>query len=472
MSVASEAMEMATDPGEYFSDSITRMGSLPRAKMEDMQLAALQQRFSELRDRIPMLKRLADNQNITEITKVEDVVPLVFEHSMYKSYPKSFLENYDFVKINGWLNKLTAHDISGIDVSDCQSIDSWLDRMEKKSPLRITHSSGTTGTMSFLPHDVNEYDRLGRTIAMVALQRYGEDNAGDKDKAFQVIFPFYRSGYSSMLRGNDQYAKWIAKSEENFHTAFPYKMSSDILYLAARVRFAQLRGTLDRLEISDELLARQREFEQREAEMPQILSEFFQKMFSELKGERIFTVGTWNLLLNLAQQGFERGEENLFASDSVVLTGGGAKGLIPPDNWKEEIARFIGIPSVSMNYAMSEVMGFHKMCSHGRYHIVPWVIPFILDPDTSEILPRKGVVTGRAAFFDLLARNHWGGFISGDEVTIDWDSKCECGQEGYHLGPAIQRYSEKSGDDDKITCAATPAAHQDAMDFLSTYVST
>ena len=31
----------------------------------------------------------------------------------------------------------------------------------------------------------------------------------------------------------------------------------------------------------------------------------------------------------------------------------------------------------------------------------------------------------------------------------------------------IQRFTDKTGDDDKITCAATPGAHQEAMTFLA-----
>ena len=467
MTIEAEAMEMVSNPGEYFHDSLTEMGSLPREAMQAKQLSALRERFASLNGKIPMLEKLASKQGIERIESVEDVVPLLFEHSMYKSYPRTFLENYQFTRINAWLGKLTAHDISRVEVSDCKSIDEWLGRMEAETELRITHSSGTTGTMSFLPHSADEYDTLGRTMAMCFLQNFGEEKTGDK--AYQVIFPFYRSGYSSQIRGNDQYVKWLAKGEENFHTPFNTWMSSDVLYLAARVRFAQSKGTLDRLEISGDLLARRDEFEKQQAEAPQVLEAFYERILKELKGERIFTIGTWNLLLDLAKKGLAKGQQGLFAPDSVVISGGGGKGMTPPDNWKEEIARFIGVPRVNMSYGMSEAMGFHKMCSHGRYHLVPWIIPFVLDPETSKPLPREGVVTGRAAFFDLMARHRWGGVITGDEITIDWDGKCACGQEGFHLGPVIQRFSEKTGDDDKITCAAQPQAHAQAMDFLSAY---
>ena len=465
MNIQDRALLLANDPAEFFGGSVNRMGSIERGEMLSLQLTALQARFDDLRNRIPMLKKLADEQGINEIREFDDVVPLLFEHTMYKSYPTALLQKGRFTLINRWLNKLTAHDISGVDVSTCQSLDDWLAVMESSTPLRITHSSGTSGSMSFLPHSADEFDMLGRSMKMTVLQRFGQER--DSSEPVHVIFPHFRSGYNGMLRSNDVVAKHIAGGEENFHAAYPGHMSSDVLYLAARIRAAQSRGALDRLEIGDEMLARKKEFEQLEAELPNHLRTFFRKTFAQLKGKRIWASGTWNLMHEMATSGLAKGQENMFSPDSIILSGGGAKGMTPPDNWERDVCRFIGIERLTMGYGMSEVFAHHIMCSAGRYHIAPWVIPFVLHPETSEVLPRKGVVTGRMALFGLVARHAWGGFITGDEVTIDWDSRCECGQNTYHLAPQIQRFSDKTGDDDKITCAATPDAHREAMTFLS-----
>jgi hypothetical protein len=109
------------------------------------------------------------------------------------------------------------------------------------------------------------------------------------------------------------------------------------------------------------------------------------------------------------------------------------------------------------------------MCPYGHYHLAPWVITYLLEPDTSRVLPRTGVVTGRAAVYDLLANSHWGGFITGDEFTVHWDGDCPCGAKSAYVEDNITRYSEKKGGDDKITCAATEEAHQEAMDFLTRF---
>jgi hypothetical protein len=78
-------------------------------------------------------------------------------------------------------------------------------------------------------------------------------------------------------------------------------------------------------------------------------------------------------------------------------------------------------------------------------------------------------VTGRAAFFDLSAETRWGGFISGDEMTVEWDQPCACGQTTVYAHDGITRYSQKRGGDDKINCAATAGAHQEAMSFLTSF---
>jgi hypothetical protein len=176
----------------------------------------------------------------------------------------------------------------------------------------------------------------------------------------------------------------------------------------------------------------------------------------------------WTLLHNMAKAGLARGLENVFAADSYITTTGGAKGMVQPEGWREDILRFTGAKVLHEAYSMSEVLASHLRCEHGHYHFAPTVIPYLLDPDTGRPLPRHGRHTGRAAFFDLNAEMRWGGFITGDEITIEWDELCACGQPSRYVVGAIQRYSEKNGGDDKITCAATEGSLREAMDFLNT----
>jgi hypothetical protein len=149
-----------------------------------------------------------------------------------------------------------------------------------------------------------------------------------------------------------------------------------------------------------------------------------------------------------------------------VVAAGGSKGQIVPDDWEDKARKFLGVPRLMHLYGMTEVQSSNLMCTHHRFHIEPTNVLFILDPDSGEIMPRRGVQTGRAAFYDLLATSHWGGFITGDELTVDWDGACPCGRLTPHIARKVERYSEKRGGDDKISCASVSDAHDEALSYL------
>ncbi len=464
-----KARALCDSPADFFGHSYTEMHSIAREDLAALQLEGLKQRFNALRDQIPMLKKLADAQGIDRIETVDDVVPLLFEHTMYKSYPPSLLENGKFGEINKFLTKLCTYDLTQYDVSKCQTIDAWMETMDEVSPVLLMHSSGTTGTMTFLPISKREQDKHGAQMRVTTMQSFGDDPEEIYKDEIYVIYPFFRYGGSGAIRTARALGKFIGGSEDHFIAAYDGRMSSDLLYLGAKIRHAQSKGTLGQLKVNPAMLARKAEYEKLQAEMPDKLVKFFEDVAERLRGKRIFFWGTQNLLFNITQMGKEKGLSHVFAPNSVIGTGGDSKGgVVMPDDWRERVCEFIGVNKIGTAYGMTEIRATHHLCSHGHYHLQPWTIPYVLDPDTSKVLPRKGKTTGRAAFFDLGAETRWGGAISGDEITIDWETPCPCGQTTVWAEDNISRYSLKRGGDDKITCAATEGAHRDAMDFLTT----
>jgi hypothetical protein len=118
---------------------------------------------------------------------------------------------------------------------------------------------------------------------------------------------------------------------------------------------------------------------------------------------------------------------------------------------------------------MSEAAsGITRMCPAGRYHIIPNLIPFLIHPQTGALLARNGTVQGRFGFFDIAAQTRWGGFLTGDEITIDFgdDRACGCGRKGAFIIGGIRRYTEAEGGDDKITCAGAANVHDAALEFI------
>lgn len=455
------------DPVEHFDWSQTAMHSLPREETRRLQLEGVRRRFEQMRDKVGMLTRLAEAQGVDAIEDFADVVPLLFEHTVYKSYPASLLAQSKFDKLTAWLQKLTTHDLSNVDTSNCEGVDDWIERLDAQSPLMISHSSGTSGTLSFIPWSKDEMDRFGKTWPVAYFQRFGEPKPAQLIPDVHVISGLHRKGNSMAYRINDSYTKWLCGGvEEKMHAAFPGKLSSDMTYLAAKVRAARARGELDKVEIPPALQARLKEYEEKQRNQAAQVAAFLKETTEKVKGERVFMGAVWNVHYNLAMKGLEEGHRHVFAPDSCIASGGGSKGMTVPDDWKERVMEYTGVDHMVMGYGMSELSSHATMCSEGYYHLYPWLVPFVLDPDTSDPLPRSGVVTGRAAFFDLLANSRWGGFVTGDQVTLDWDTECKCGRTSVFLHDNIQRYSEARGGDDKINCVAALDAHAEALDYL------
>lgn len=466
-----EAVAFCADPVGYYGRSTTTLQSRPRAEYDALQLAGARYRFRQLRNVVPMLKKLADTQAIDDIVTIEDVAPVLFDHTMYKSYPSSLIENGRFDQLTRWLDKLTTHDLLRLDVSSCKSVDDWLIKLDTDAGLRVCHTSGTSGSFSFLPRSRKEWRKWIETYPVVEFQIFGapEQDALRPPLNIPVIYPYYRHGGLSHVVVLDAIRDVICGSEDRLHCAYDGRLSADVMILAGRLRAAKARGIHADLKLSPDLLARRDELMTAQAGMSDHITRFLDEIGDRFKGQRIFMQAASPMLYQIAERGLERGVRNLFARDSVIVTGGGGKGIVLPDDWQATVKAYWGIENLNLGYGMSEVCCKFPMCEHGRYHLMPWTVVFLLDPDSGKPLPREGEVTGRYACLDLLPDTYWGGFISGDEVTIDWDTPCDCGRTTPHMSSRIQRYSEKTGEEDKLNCAAAPEAYEEAMEFLADF---
>ena len=464
-----EAERWMNDPYEHFGHHNTRIHTLPREEVEAVQLAAMRLRFEERMEQVQMLRKLADSQGITAIGGFDDLAPLLMPHDMYKSYPVSLLAKQRFGQLNQWLTKLTRHSPEEVDVSECDSIDSWLTRIRDETPLDVGASSGSSGTMSFYPKSKRDYFLSMWGMRVQLAQRFGEEpKPGDLTDKIHAIIPLYKDGHSSMGAFGKYSCQAFCFGDEAFwHYCFDFKLSSDLMWLAARLRAAAAKGDASKVDVPPTLLARREEWELSQKAMPDQQLQFVNRMIRELNGQRVFVMSTSNLLYAAAKRGLDEGLSGVFAPDSVFMGGGGAKGVPLPDDLEEVVCKFFNTPRMISSYGMTEMNSFSVQCDHDRYHVLPWVTPYLLDLDTGQPLPRKGVQTGRASFFDMTAESCWGGLVTGDVVTIDWDLHCECGRTSYALEKGINRVTEIKGGDDKITCAATPGAQAEAMEFLT-----
>ncbi|WP_421849365.1 hypothetical protein [Novosphingobium sp.] len=445
------------DPAQWYGGSLADIYADDPAELATLQLGALAARLTSLRDHLPALGQMADMAGISTIDRLGDVVPLLFDHAVYKSYPAALLTRGRFDAMTRWLARLTTVDLGGVDLGGCTTIDDWIIRLEQQTELTLCHSSGTTGTMSFLPWTQQEYARAGAQLPVLYLAE------GTTGEAVDVIYPFYRSGAGSQMRWNEQYLSQFCKGDEaRFHALYPGRASADLLSLAGRLQNARTLGQTPP-PIPGALQTRFADFLRARANGAAETDRFLAATIESLRGKRVFMAAPWTYLHPLAVAGLQRGERAVFDPGSIILTGGGAKGMKPPDGWEEQVCAFAGVDRLSKGYAMSELSAIFPMCALGHYHVPPWIIPFVLDPRTGKPLTGPAE-TGQAAFFDLLPDTRWGGFTTGDKITLYRGQDCGCGKRGAYLDAAIDRLGAGDGGDDKITCAATVAAYEDIAD--------
>lgn len=450
-------------PGKWLDNGYEPLFALSWREIEEVQLAALKLQFEKFGTSVMALEKLARREGVSQIDSMADALPLLFDHRVYKSYPLSLIEKRDIAKLNSWLDRLTTHDLSKVDLGGITMIDQWLDRLDDFGML-VGHSSGTTGKLSFVPRSQVEFPAWQRSYYEAQRATTGVDSYTDTVETF---FPGYRGGHQMMMKMLSLFNIPAAGGPEHYHTLYNGHISSDLLSLAGRMQAAEDRGELEQLGLDPSLLAARQELIAQGKRREQDIEKWFFELFEQFRGKRVKLGGTFADLIRTTRSGIDKGLKPQFAANSFIMTGGGMKGFKDaPQDWEGFVKDYFGIDTIGMFYGMSEVMGMSPRCSQGHFHIMPHTIPLLFDRDM-KLLPREGVQTGRYAFFDLMAETYWGGFISGDQLTIHWEEDCACGWKGPRVGPVITRFAEMEGGDDKITCAGTAQAYNEFMEFVS-----
>jgi hypothetical protein len=102
---------------------------ITRQELEPVWLAAANERLAEHRASIPVLARVADEAGVAEIRSLNDLVPLLFAHSSYKSYPDTFVSKGRWDLMNQWLDTLSSARVEGVDVDGVRNQDDWIERL-------------------------------------------------------------------------------------------------------------------------------------------------------------------------------------------------------------------------------------------------------------------------------------------------------------------------------------------------------
>jgi len=453
------------NPSEYFGfDNYAAHRTLSRDEVEAAQLAEINIRLSSLKDKIKPLAILADEQNIISIDSLNDAVPLFFPHTIYKSYPEELLTAGRFDKMTEWISRLTTVDLSSIAGENYQTLDDWMDFMDEQTDLSILHSSGTMGRLSFFPRGKAEVEATHLNFQMRMNDNMGSNfRIGERPNG--LVWMAHAGGRTAFMGGIRILTHTLCESEEDFYPLIPAMMSTDYHYYVMQCQNLKEQGTTEAPPPNDYVRMRVEEAMQIHADIPMLMERQLDTI-ATLKYKRHVSLYGSPLTLNgLVAAGLQRGMENMLMPGSHVRTGGGLKNNPAIPNMAAALKRFTGNDNVFCDvYGMTELSSSIASCTRGHFHIPPWVIAYVLDVETGEVLPREGIQKGRAAFFDFLISSYWGGVVTGDMIEVDW-GQCSCGRNTPFILPTIERIEEMG--DTKFIGKASQRARMAVFDNLS-----
>lgn len=414
------------------------------------QLAAINERFQDRVQRIKLLQNRAETGGITEVRRMSDVVPLLFAHTAYKSYPENWLTEQKWERLGRWLDTVSTNRVRSFDVSTISGLDEWLLRLEDQGHY-VSCSSGTTGKCAMM--NATEIDlrfcghALLRGIIWAGL-------APNHDRRMISL------GQVAATPRNKATGRPMAEAFSPPGVS-PFVPKVPPITIGAITQMVLLRkkmaeGTAKPAEIA--------EFEAQAAAREQAIESATLQAAEALIENRhtpLHIMGLFGPLYKVAELVRARGYTGKDFCPNTGFISGGLKRVQLPPNYREFIFETFNLAPERLchSYGMQELNTTAVRCRAGRYHMPPWVMLLLLDESGDQLLePHPSAeLEGRAGFFDLSMDGRWGGVISGDKIRASW-ARCACGDRSPSVNEDIQRYADMASGD-KIACAGTIDAY-------------
>lgn len=442
VSARTQLVDMVDEPDMY------------AAAPEDLlpvQLAAAREYLEEFRDRVDLLAHRARETGTGTITSIEDIVPVLFSHTAYKSYPQTFVSKGQWDRLLLWYQTVAAADVTDTELSGVTDLDDFLARLWDAGHYAYA-TSGTSGKCSLLNHTAGD----NRTFQRIVARMIGWPRPLRTRNEMRMYFFGPKEGPLRAVHAAGQLqAEILARPGEAIYLSDEPLRMTDIAQMA-ELRLRMSNGTATPAEIA--------RFEAVGTTRTTRLTERLHGFAADLLAHRhepLHLTGQWAQHWTVVQAAREMGiADGEFHPDTMMVGGGGNKGMLLPPDYREQIWAFYGPVRRVQAYGMSEMMYGCQLCEARVYHCPPWVLVMVLDQLGERLAPLvDGVATGRFAFLDTSFEGRWGGTITGDRVEIDYRPLCACGHPGPVVLDTIGRYSELEGGDDKIGCAGTIDAY-------------
>lgn len=423
---------------------------LSAADLMPTQLAAANELLQDRIGRIRLLRNRAETGGITQILTLTDIVPLLFAHTAYKSYPEGWLAEQKWDRLGKWLESVSSHPVAGVDISHVRDIDDWIDRLQAAGHF-VSCSSGTTGKSAMLNGSAADMD-WSRADSVGSFS-WGSGVAPAQDRKIFGLAPVASVPRNLAIRDALVKAYGVPGSTPFIYPVSPITIGQITGMVALRKSMAD--GTAKPADIA----AYEATSAERQKAVDHAVGVSADALVQARSG-KLFLSGLWASLFRVAEAVRARGfKAKDFHADNTIYVGGGLKGATLPPNYREYVFETFNLSParVFQMYGMQELNTGMPRCPAGRYHVAPWLMCLVLDQAGERLMPAVGEVEGRAAFFDLSLDGRWGGVISGDKITVNY-GKCACGNRSPSIRDNITRYADLPGGD-KISCSGTIDAY-------------
>jgi hypothetical protein len=442
-SIRQQLLDLIVDPDAAYDT--------PERDLAPLQLRAAQELFELRRTQIPLVGKRAADAGMGSIHSFDDLVPLLFAHTVYKSYPPSFVEQGRWDRMLQWLNTLSVEDTTQVDVNGVNNVDDWIDRLWDAGHM-VLATSGSSGKVSFLNHTRADQRTKTRHFRHSVNWPYVKPS---NERALFWLGPIKgpNSAIESAIIGVENWGK----------PGETYSLTDEPLRISEVSRMALMRKKMtDGTATPGEIASFEAEAALKGAKAQAQLRDLAVKII-ERRHQPMLISGLWAQHMAIIRQAREMGVgDGEFHPRTIINAGGGIKGVALPPDYKEHVAAFYGNVIRPGAYGMTEMAQVMPRCEAGRYHRAPALITLVLDPEGERLLKsedaKDGLAEGRFAFLDLAYEGRWGGIITGDKVTVDFGERCPCGRSGPTFLDNISRFSQAGGDD-HIGCAGTIDAY-------------
>jgi hypothetical protein len=414
------------------------------------QIEAINGNFQDRVQKIKLLQNRAETGGISEIRKMSDIVPLLFAHTAYKSYPEGWLSEQKWDRLGRWLDTVSTNRVPQLDTSSVKGLDDWLHLLEDNGHY-VSCSSGTTGKCAMMNAVMDDLTFSGHALLT---QLVWAGLAPNHDRRFINLGQVAATPRNTATGGPMREAMSLPDVAPFAPDIPPITIGGITEMVVLRKKIAE--GTAKPNEIAH--------FEAQAAAREQAMESAVEQSANaiiESRHMKLAIMGLYAPLYKVAERVRSKGYSGKDFNENCSFISGGLKRVALPDNYREFIFETLNFTQerVCQAYGMQELNTNAPKCKAGRYHIAPWVMLLLLDESGENLIepPKTGEVEGRAAFFDLSMKGRWGGVISGDKIHATWE-RCACGNASPSVNENIQRYAD-TATGDKIACSGTIDAY-------------